>query len=67
MDFFWYYLSTKDIQLWTLNLAMYNINGQAKTNFVMGLSVAVIIPVILVAIIFSKQIKQSVIGAGIKE
>ncbi|MGI5959897.1 MAG: carbohydrate ABC transporter permease [Massiliimalia sp.] len=65
-DFFWYFISTKNIDLWTLNLAMYNISNLAKTNFVMGLSVVIILPVVIVAVIFSKQIKQSVVGAGVK-
>ncbi len=68
-DFFWYYISTKKISLWTLNLAMYNINAMpsAKANSIMGLSVCIMLPVIIFALVFSKQIKQSVMSSGVKE
>lgn len=69
-DFFWYYLIANKPNLWTLNVAIYTM-GAAKgavmrQNFLMGLSLITILPVLGVTAIFSKQIKASVIGSGIK-
>ncbi len=66
-DFFWYLLATRDTDLWTLNLAIFQLSSVVDTNFIMGLSVTVMIPIIAVAILFSRQIKQSVISSGVKE
>lgn len=67
-DFFWAWLVTEDQQLWTLNVALYNIsnNTGTKQNALMGLSVLTITPVILLSILFSKQLKQSVVASGVK-
>lgn len=67
-DFFWAWLVTEDQKLWTLNVALYNISNNAgtKQNALMGLAVVTITPVILLSILFSKQLKQSIIASGVK-
>lgn len=68
-DFFWYYLVANKPNLWTLNVAIYTFSqmpDQIKQNFLMGISLATILPVLILTAVFSKQIKQSVMGAGIK-
>ncbi len=67
-DFFWAWLVTEDQNLWTLNVALYNIsnNVATKQNAIMGLSVVTITPVILLSLIFSKQLKQSIMASGVK-
>ena len=67
-DFFWYFLVANKPNLWTLNVAVYVISTlqQVRQNFLMGLSVVTIMPVLAVTAIFSKQIKESIMGAGIK-
>lgn len=67
-DFFWAWLVTEDQKLWTLNVALYNISNNVgtKQNALMGLSVITITPVILLSILFSRQLKQSVVASGVK-
>lgn len=67
-DFFWAWMVTEKQDLWTLNVALYNISkvSSVKPNFVMGLSILTIIPVLLITILFSNQIKESIASAGIK-
>ena len=67
-DFFWAWLVTEDQKLWTLNVALYNIsnNVATKQNALMGLAVVTITPVILLSLIFSKQLKQSIVTSGVK-
>lgn len=68
-DFFWYYLVANKPDHWTLNVAIYTfsqMSDQIKQNFLMGMSLATILPVLVLTAVFSKQIKQSIIGAGIK-
>lgn len=67
-DFFWAWMVTEKQSLWTLNVALYNLskNSAIKQNFIMGLSIVTIIPVILLTVIFSDQIKQSIASSGIK-
>ena len=67
-DFFWAWLVTEDQNLWTLNVALYNISNNAgtKQNALMGLAVVTITPVILLSILFSKQLKQSIVASGVK-
>lgn len=67
-DFFWAWLVTEDQKLWTLNVALYNIsnNVATKQNALMGLAVVTIMPVILLSVLFSKQLKQSVMASGVK-
>ena len=59
---------TEDQKLWTLNVALYNISKitSVKPNFIMGLSLLTIVPVLLITILFSNQIKESIAAAGIK-
>jgi len=67
-DFFWAWLVTEDQNLWTLNVALYNISNNAgtKQNALMGLAVVTITPVILLSILFSRQLKQSIAASGVK-
>ena len=67
-DFFWAWMVTENQRLWTLNVALYNISKitSVKPNFIMGLSLLTIVPVLLITIIFSNQIKESIAAAGIK-
>lgn len=67
-DFFWAWLVTEDQNLWTLNVALYNISNNAgtKQNALMGLAVVTITPVVLLSILFSKQLKQSIVSSGVK-
>lgn len=67
-DFFWYYLATKNVRYWTLNVAIFNIANSKviKQNFLMGISIATLIPIIIVAFVFSKQLKSEVISAAVK-
>ncbi len=67
-DFFWAWMATERQDLWTLNVALYNIsnNVSTKQNALMGISLVTILPVVLVSLIFSKQLKQSVMASGVK-
>jgi len=67
-DFFWAWMVTEKQNLWTLNVALYNlsINGNTKQNFLMGLSVTMILPAILLTIFSSKQLKMSIAASGVK-
>lgn len=67
-DFFWAWMVTERQDLWTLNVALYNIsnNVSTKQNALMGISLVTVLPVILVALIFSKQLKASIMSSGVK-
>lgn len=67
-DFFWYLMAANRTHLWTINLALYSISSDptTKQNISMGLAFVTIMPVILLALIFSKQIKESIASSGIK-
>ena len=67
-DFFWYMMAADRPNLWTVNMALYRIAGYVttKTNISMGLSFIAIVPVIALALVFSKRIKASIATAGIK-
>lgn len=67
-DFFWAWLVTEDQKLWTLNVALFNISNNVgtKQNAIMGLAIVTITPVILLSILFSKQLKQSIVASGVK-
>lgn len=67
-DFFWAWMVTERQELWTLNVALYNLsrNSNIKPNFLMGLSIVTLVPVFIITIIMSEQIKQSIAGTGIK-
>lgn len=67
-DFFWAWLVTEDQKLWTLNVALFNIsnNVATKQNAMMGLAVLTSMPVILLSILFSKQLKKSIVASGVK-
>lgn len=67
-DFFWAWMVTERQDLWTLNVALFNIsnNVSTKQNALMGISLVTILPVIVIALIFSKQIKASIMSSGVK-
>jgi len=67
-DFFWAWMVTENQKLWTLNVALYNLsmNDNTKQNFILGLSLITILPVVLLTFISSKQLKQSVMSSGVK-
>ncbi len=67
-DFFWAWLVKEDQKLWTLHVALYNISitVATKQKALMGLAVVTITPVILLSILFSKQLKQSIVASGVK-
>lgn len=67
-DYLWAWMVTERQELWTLNVALYNLsqNSAIKQNFVMGLSVLTILPVLLITIVFSSKVKQSIASTGIK-
>ena len=67
-DFFWAWLATERQEIWTLNVALYNIanNDSTKQNALLGIALVTILPVVVVSIIFSKQLKESIISSGVK-
>ncbi len=67
-DFFWAWMVTERQELWTLNVALYNIanNVSTKQNALMGISLVTILPVILICLLFSKQLKTSIMSSGVK-
>jgi ABC-type glycerol-3-phosphate transport system permease component len=67
-DFFWAWMVSEKQQLWTLNVALFNLSrlSTIKPNFIMGLSIVTIAPVILLSILFSEQLKRSIASSGIK-
>ena len=67
-DFFWAWMVTEKQDLWTLNVALYNIsnNVSTKQNALMGIAFVTILPVILISLIFSKQLKASIMASGVK-
>lgn len=67
-DFFWAWMVTEKQNLWTLNVALYNISNNASTkqNALMGIALVTILPVVLVSLLFSKQLKASIMASGVK-
>lgn len=65
-DFLWLKIAANKTELWTINLALYNITATAKENVLMGLSMLSILPIMALTLIFSKQIKASLMGGAIK-
>ena len=67
-DFFWAWLVTEKQELWTLNVVLYNIsqNAGTKQNALLGISLVTILPVILLSLVFSRQLKQSIMASGVK-
>lgn len=66
--FFWEWMVAQKQNLWTMNVAIYNLSkiDLIKDNFLMGIAFIMIIPVIIVTFIFSDKIKQSVASSGLK-
>lgn len=67
-SFFWEWIVSESQNLWTLNVALYNISKVRiiKDNFLMGTSFVMILPVITVTLLLSEKIKQSIVSSGIK-
>lgn len=68
-EFMWFYLVGNQPNLWTINVAVYifsNMENQVRQNFLMGMSLISIIPVLILAAAFSKKIKENIVGVGLK-
>lgn len=67
-SFFWEWMIAQKQNLWTLNVAMYNISKipTVSQNFLMGMSFVMILPVLILTFIFSGKIKESVANSGLK-
>lgn len=67
-DFFWAWMVTEKQDLWTLNVALFNIsnNTSTKQNALMGIAFVTILPVVLISLIFSNQLKESIMASGVK-
>lgn len=67
-DFTWYLVAANRPELWTINLALHSISTtmQSDHNVLFGLSIVTILPILALTLIFSRQIKESIMGAGIK-
>lgn len=67
-DFFWAWIVTESQDLWTLNVALYNLSNNASTkqNTLMGIALVTILPVIIVTLLFSKQLKANIMSSGVK-
>ncbi|MDF2952477.1 MAG: hypothetical protein K0S18_2060 [Anaerocolumna sp.] len=67
-EFFWLNFAANSTKLWTINVALYNIAASPNidTNAIMGLSLITILPVIILSLIFSNKIKESLVGAALK-
>ena len=66
-EFFWYFVAANRPNLWTINVALYNLSGfNTKQNALMGLAFITIVPAIIITLIFSRKIKGALITSGIK-
>jgi len=68
-EFLWPWLITdKRPDLWTLNVALYQLSkiDTIKQNFIMGISVITMIPIIIITILLSEQIRRNISMSGIK-
>ncbi len=68
-EFLWPWLITdRRPDLWTLNVALYQLSkiDTIKQNFLMGISLITMIPVIIITILLSEQIRRSISMSGIK-
>lgn len=70
VDFFWAWLIAKDVSLWTMNVALYNISRTGHTSvpidFLMGATVFTLIPVILITLLLSSKIQSVAMNSGLK-
>jgi ABC-type glycerol-3-phosphate transport system permease component len=70
VDFFWAWLIVRDVKLWTMNVALYNISRTSHTSipmdFLMGATVFTIIPVILITLLLSTKIQSVAMNSGLK-
>jgi len=68
-EFLWPWLITdRRPDLWTLNVALYQLSkiDTIKQNFIMGIAAITMIPVIIITILLSGQIRRSISMSGIK-
>lgn len=70
VDFFWAWLIVRDVKLWTMNVALYNISRTSHTSvpmdFLMGATVFTIVPVIVITLLLSSKIQSVAMSSGIK-
>lgn len=70
VDFFWAWLIVRDVKLWTMNVALYNISRSGHTStpvdFLMGATVFTIVPVILITLLLSSKIQSVAMNSGLK-
>jgi len=70
VDFFWAWLIVRDVKLWTMNVALYNISRTGHTSapvdFLMGATVFTIVPVILITLLLSSKIQSVAMNSGLK-
>jgi ABC-type glycerol-3-phosphate transport system permease component len=70
VDFFWAWLIVRDVKLWTMNVALYNISRTSHTSvpmdFLMGATVFTIVPVIVITLLLSSKIQSVAMNSGIK-
>ena len=68
-NFFWYFaVANNTPKYWTINLAIYemSLNPTMKANATMGIAVVMALPIIILSLVFSNKIKNSIATAGIK-
>jgi ABC-type glycerol-3-phosphate transport system permease component len=67
-EFFWLNFAANATKLWTINVALFNISGSpvVDSNALLGLSFITILPVIILSLVFSNKIKESLVGAALK-
>lgn len=68
-DYMWPLLVIRDSELYTLQLALANFNGEYSVdwNALLAMSVVSMLPVLLVFLIFQKQFIKGMVTSGMKE
>jgi multiple sugar transport system permease protein len=66
--FFWPLLILQSQDHWTLPLGLFSFRGQFKTDWpaLMSVTVAAIVPILLMYVFFQKYFVQSVASTGVK-
>ena len=68
-DYMWPLLVVRDNDLYTLQLALANFNGEYSVdwNSLLAMSVVAMVPVLIVFLIFQKQFIRGMVTSGMKE
>ncbi len=68
-DFMWPLLVIRDVEKYTVQLALANFSGQFSVdwNSLIAMSVVSVIPVLIVFLLFQKQFVQGMVTSGMKE